>query len=83
MIITYDSQGLTNKLYTTIDSEWPGMMIYVSPQLEQTQAIFPRKNLETREPPLSWLKVNVILYFGFKWFGKHEIMLYNLYNIRP
>ena len=34
-----------------IDSEWPKIMFNISLQLQQTPALFPRKNLENREPP--------------------------------
>ena len=30
---------------------------YISPQLQQTSALFPRKNLKTREPPYSRSKI--------------------------
>ena len=37
--------------YVSIDSDWPKIMLNISPQLEETEGIFPRKNLKTREPP--------------------------------
>ena len=34
-----------------LDSEWPKIRFYISPQLEKTRSIIPRKNLQTCEPP--------------------------------
>ena len=33
---------------------WTKIILNISPQLEQTRAIFPGKNLKTREPPYIW-----------------------------
>ena len=46
------SQDKLNTVTTPIDSEQPRIIINIIAQLKQTQAIFRRKNLENREPPL-------------------------------
>ena len=49
--IAQDTTGTESVL--PIDSERPKIMFYKSPQLQQTPALFPRKNIENREPPYS------------------------------
>ena len=37
--------------YVSIDSEWSKIIFYISPQLQQTPALFPKKNPETGNNP--------------------------------
>ena len=49
----YDILKITNfrKMpYVPIDSEWPKIMFYIGPQLQQTPALFRWENLKIGEP---------------------------------
>ena len=71
LVITYGAQ-LSARYHVPIDSEWPKIMFYISPQLEETRGISPR-NLITREPPYSRNS-------GKKYFSRSWVLSWNLYS---